>query len=534
MRTAVKAALLLLGLLIPQTQVFSQTPSVYNWLDDITRDVQQARAHAVQGKLTEAQSIVVRSYLDRFETLEAYYGPAAQYTAPGLAEEVRLGESAFHLLLRSTDASALQTNATAVERQLARIRAAIRSSGVQTTPDVQATQVTAQAVVQPGAARSAAIRAPLKELSEAAVAYHAGDAARALALVEHAYLEGIEPLESRLPARLVDRVEKAIHLELRPAIRRNADAVIVSSMIGSIGADLLAGDRFLAEGHNASFAVINSFVIILREGLEAVLLIAALIAYLGAIGAAARYRRQIYAGVAGGIVASIGTWFLAATLLPISGANRELLEGVTALVAVVVLLYVANWLFQKTYIHDWKDYLRVRVGSAVSRGSAFAMVSLAFAAVYREGFETVLFYQALAFDSGVAPILAGFVPGILLITAIGFAIIRAGLKLPLKKVFGWTNAILMYLAFVFIGKGLYNLQEAGIFAPHPLPLPDHPALRQLLGFYPVVETVVAQIAFILLIAATYVWYRRKKKPALNAPVQQTSRLPEPHVEARRA
>lgn len=535
MRAAAKAALLLLGLLIPQAQVFSQTPSVYNWLDDLTRDVRQARAYAIQGRITEAQSLVLRAYLDRFETLEAYYGPAAKYTAAGLAEEVQRGEVAFHLLLRSADARAVEANAAAVERQLASIRTAIRSSGVQTTPEVEVAQVSAaHAVVQPDAARSAAIRAPLEELSAAAAAYRAGDAARALALVEHAYLEGIEPLESRLPSRIVDRIEKSIHLGLRPAIRRNADAAAVSAMIGSIGADLLAGDRFLAEGHSASFAAVNSFVIILREGLEAVLLIAALIAYLGAVGAAARYRRQIYLGVAGGIAASVGTWFLAATLLPISGANRELLEGVTALVAVVVLLYVANWLFQKTYIHDWKDYLRARVGGAMTRGSAFAMASLAFAAVYREGFETVLFYQALAFDSGIAPILAGFVPGIVLIAAIGFAIIRAGLKLPLKKVFAWTNAILMYLAFVFIGKGLYNLQEAGIFAPHPLPLPDHPALRQLLGFYPVIETIAAQLAFLLLIAATYAWYRRKKKPALSAPVQQTSRLPEPRVEARRA
>jgi high-affinity iron transporter len=234
-----------------------------------------------------------------------------------------------------------------------------------------------------------------------------------------------------------------------------------------------------------------------------------LLAYLGAVGAQAKHRRQLWAGVAAGVVASVGTWFVAATLLPISGANRELLEGVTALIAVAVLLYVANWLFQKTYIHDWKDYLRERVGNAMTSGSAFAMAALAFAAVYREGFETVLFYQALAFDAGVVPILAGFIPGLLLIVVIGVAIIRMNARLPLKKVFGWTNAVLMYLAFVFLGKGLYNLQEGGVFSPHPLPLPDHPALRQLLGFYPVLETVLAQFAFLLLIAATYLWYRKK-------------------------
>jgi high-affinity iron transporter len=308
----------------------------------------------------------------------------------------------------------------------------------------------------------------------------------------------------------VGTIEKAIHLQIRPAISSNADAATVTSLIGSLGSDLLEADRFLASGGgNAGFAAVNSFAIIVREGLEAVLLIAALLAYLGAVGAQAKHRRQLWTGVAAGVVASVGTWFVAATLLPISGANREVLEGVTALIAVAVLLYVANWLFQKTYIHDWKDYLRERVGSALTSGSAFAMAALAFAAVYREGFETVLFYQALAFDAGVMPILAGFVPGLFLIIVIGVAIIRMNARLPLKKVFAWTNVVLMYLAFVFLGKGLYNLQEGGVFAPQPLPLPDHPALRQLLGFYPVLETVMAQLAFLLLIGATYIWYRRK-------------------------
>jgi high-affinity iron transporter len=231
------------------------------------------------------------------------------------------------------------------------------------------------------------------------------------------------------------------------------------------------------------------------------------------VGAQRKHRTQLWIGVAAGVAASVGTWFVAATLLPISGANRELLEGFTALIAVAVLLYVANWLFQKTYIHDWKNYLRERVGGAMSSGSAIAMTALAFAAVYREGFETVLFYQALAFDAGIGPILLGFVPGLILIVLIGFGIIRMNAKLPLKKVFGWTNAVLMYLAFVFIGKGIYNLQEGGLFSVTPLPLPDHPALRQLLGFYPVVQTVVAQAAFLLLVGLTYLWYRKQIKVA---------------------
>lgn len=531
---ALRAAFLIVAWLSVATRLGAQqTASVHDWLDELTRDVQRARSLAGMGEVAGAQSLVVRAYLDQFELIEGYYGPGAKFGMAPLADEVRAGEVAFHALLRSRDAESLTENAMQVEAQIERIRSAVRGSGVPITPDTNIDTVATRSLVAPSAASTAEIKAILRQLSDASAAYQTSDAARALGLVEHAYLEGFEPLESRLPARLVADIEKRIHLELRPAIKRKAPLTTVTSLIGLVGDDLMRADRFLAKGGSVAFAVVNSFIIIVREGLEAVLLVAALLTYLSAIDAQARHRRQIYAGVAAGVVASVGTWFLARTLLPISGASRELLEGITALSAVVVLVYVAHWLFQKTYIHDWKDYLRTRVGGAVTRGSGIAMATLAFAAVYREGFETVLFYQALAFDAGVGAILGGFIPGAILIVALGIAIIRVGVKLPLKKVFAGTNALLLYLAFVFIGKGIYNLQEAGLFAANPLPLPDHPVLRQLFGFYPLVQTVAAQTAFVLLWFGTYASYRwlRVTKSGASVQLQQTVPPPAPPVAA---
>ena len=519
----INAAVLLLGLLVPQTQLFSQQveSSVYSWLDEITAELERAQTLAAEGSTAEAKNVVLRAYLDRFEMLEGYYGPGAEYGVSGVADAVTSGETAYHALLRSDDAS-LVANIASTRAQLPLIREAVRTSGVDATPDTSIKAIAAQDVVAPSRASTEEIRAILEPLDEASAAYAAGDAANALKLVERAYTEGFEPLESRLPADLVGGVERTFHLQLRPAIRTNSDVTTINSMIGSIGTELLKADSFLADGGgSAGFVAFNSFAIIVREGLEAVLLIAALLAYLSAVGAQAKHRRQLWAGVTAGVLASVGTWVLAVTLVPISGANRELLEGVTALVAVAVLLYVANWLFQKTYIHDWKNYLREHVGGAISSGSSLAMAGLAFAAVYREGFETVLFYQALSFDAGFGPILAGFIPGTILIVALGIGIIRMNAKLPLKTVFGWTNAVLMYLAFVFLGKGIYNLQEAGLFSVTTLPLPDHPALRQLFGLYPVVQTVVAQALFLVLIACTYMWYR--KKMALQT-VKQTEQV----------
>jgi high-affinity iron transporter len=195
-------------------------------------------------------------------------------------------------------------------------------------------------------------------------------------------------------------------------------------------------------------------------------------------------------------------------LIPVTGAGREWLEGVTALVAVGVLLYVSHWIFRKTYLHDWKKYLSQQVNRAIGTGSGLAMAGLAFAAVYREGFETVLFYQALMFDGGPGPVLAGFAPGFLLIVLVGFAIVKLGARLPLRAVFAVTNAILLYLAFVFLGKGLYNLQEAGVFSPRPVGwLPDSELLRQFGGLYPVQQTLTAQGLFLALLVTTWAIYR---------------------------
>jgi high-affinity iron transporter len=291
----------------------------------------------------------------------------------------------------------------------------------------------------------------------------------------------------------------------------------VEGSFNALRAELLTVDEALESGAPFMFTAVNSFAIIVREGLEAVLLIGAILAYLSAIGAEKKHQRRIYMGVGAGIGGSVLTWVVARTLLPVTGASRELLEGVTALVAVGVLLYVSHWLFQKAYLHDWKQYLRERVGQAASSGSVLAMAGLAFAAVYREGFETVLFYQAMLYDAPPMAVLTGFVPGMLLILVVGFGIIRLGVKLPLRKVFGFTNAILVYLAFVFLGKGLYNLQESGMFSPLPLSwIPDSAALQQIFGLYPVAQTVIAQLALATMLIATWVIYVLRTPPATTA------------------
>jgi len=488
------------------------------WLEAIAAGLAGVERTAAAGRLEAARQDALRLYLDQYELLESSYGVGGGYGTPAL--EARIGgvEGRFHELLRAGDTATARALAAELRTDMLAMRG--MAPGLSGAPAIDPA---AEALTVPGApigrgaaaggrARTPELRRVVAQLDSARAEYDAGAAQAALGRVERMYLEGIEPLESRLPQGRVHEIERLVHLGVRAGIGGGAPARVVDADFAALRLRLLEADAGLSAGAPPWLGAGNAFIILVREGLEAVLLVAALLAYLSAVGAGRKARRQIYLGVAAGVVATLGTWVVASVLIPIGGGSRELVEGVTGLLAVAVLLYVSNWLFQKTYIHDWKEYLREHVGRALTTGSTLAMASLAFAAVYREGFETVLFYRALLLDAGPLAVLAGAIPGALLIGALGVAIIRLGVKLPLKRVFAVTNAILVYLAFTFVGKGLYNLQEAGVFAPHPLRLvPDALVLRQFFGVYPVAETVVGQLFFLALLGATYLFYRRRRR-----------------------
>jgi len=504
-------------------------PLVSEWLADAAAGVAEAQRHFGRGDATGGRATLLRVYLDRFEGVEAYYGASGAHATPELEQRVNAAEASFHALLRPDFPAGLAASRAAVLRteieQIARVAAATGSAHVRALPRRSNGPVpegfspggSRTSGLTAGPVRSVEIRRVLDQLEQAAEVM-ADDRSAALARVERAYLEGFEPIEARLPGELVNRIERTIHLQLRPALAAG-EIELADTALAELHVDLRQADSFLAGGGSFWFGAANSFAIVVREGLEAVLLIAALLAYLTATGAGRRPRRQLYAGLVAGVAASLGTWAIARTLLPISGSHRELVEGLTALVAVGVLLYVSHWLFQKAYVQDWKGYLRQHAGLAVARGSAFAMAMLAFAAVYREGFETVLFFQALRYDVGPSAILTGFLPGALVILGLGFGIVRFGVKLPLGRVFAVTNGILLYLAFAFLGKGIYNLQEAGVFSPTPLGwVPDRQVLRQLFGVYPIAQTLAGQLAFIAVVGITYWVYRLRVGAQPNGPV----------------
>jgi high-affinity iron transporter len=263
-------------------------------------------------------------------------------------------------------------------------------------------------------------------------------------------------------------------------------------------------ERLLADELSPLNLFVESFVILVREGLEAILIVGALMTFLAKMGAANR-RRDVHIGVGAAVGASVLTAVVLETIFQLSPAKREALEGATMIVATVVLFYVSYWLLSKMEVAKWNHFVKSKVQDALSSGSALALASAAFLAVYREGFETVLFYKALFLSGasgGVMPVVAGIVLGAVVLVAVYIGIYRFGVRLPLKPFFGVTSAFLYYMAFVFAGKGIAELQEGGLISTTVVTwAPRVPAL----GIYPTVESLAAQGVLLVLLLAALIW-----------------------------
>ncbi len=254
-----------------------------------------------------------------------------------------------------------------------------------------------------------------------------------------------------------------------------ADAVSVQQGLRQV-------DRSLADKGLAAplLAFAFSFTILFREGLEAVLLVAILLGSLKA-GRATNYRRPLIGGIAAAIVASVATWLLATFVIEIAPFQRELIEGATAFAAVVVLFAITFWLVARLEHRHWMEFMRARVSAAIAAGTGLAFAGLGFTAVYREGFETVLFYQALAlFAEGLALWIAlGAVAAAIALVVVGYAILKLGKRLPLKPMLLTAAMLLLALSVAFVGNAVRSLQEGDWIGVTPVSgdwarLPDLP------------------------------------------------------------
>ncbi|MFZ2481176.1 MAG: FTR1 family protein [Propioniciclava sp.] len=258
----------------------------------------------------------------------------------------------------------------------------------------------------------------------------------------------------------------------------------------------------------------QSFLILLREGLEAILVVAALIAYLVKAGQRDKVR-YIYLGVLAGLAASVAVWFVFNVVLDAAGARQEMLEGVTAMIAMVMLLLTSNWMLTKSSASSWNAYIKDKTSQSLSSGSVGALTGLAFLAVFREGAETVMLYQALIgsrSDGGVG-FLAGFAAAAVVLFLV-FVLIRVtSVKIPVRQFFSVTSIFMALLVVVFAGGGIHSFIEGDVISGTYLP--GMPTV-DFLGLYPYRETLLAQglaLVALAVLATISILRMRRSGPA---------------------
>ncbi len=262
-----------------------------------------------------------------------------------------------------------------------------------------------------------------------------------------------------------------------------------------------------------SYNMFDVAAILLREGLEALLVIVALLSFLRRSGNSDK-RVWIWGGGILGILASIAVAFILQAIFSSAsaGQNRELIEGVTGLVAAAMLFYVSYWLHSNASMHAWKRFIDERTTQALARGSMIGLALLSFLAVFREGAETAVFYLGMAPSISSSDLLAGLGLGIVTLTIAAVLMLVAGVKLPLRLFFRVAALLVYYLGFKFVGTGIHSLQVAGMLPASPIEMPAIPQI----GIFPTWESLLPQI--LLITAAVIIFlYLRGQERKLRGP-----------------
>jgi high-affinity iron transporter len=385
-----------------------------------------------------------------------------------------------------------------------------------------------------GGAPAAAARQSILLLEQSLTAIRGGRTSDASDRAFDAYL-AFEPIESRARARdpgVVASMEKLFN-DFKGAVRAN-DLRAAEKSLDAIESNMPKVVELTRPTGSASEAFLQSLLIILREGFEAILVIGAVVAFLLKTGHRERLK-SIWMGIGLGLIASGLTAVILRTVLLAIPASQDIIEGVTLLVAVAVLFSVSYWLISRVEAAKWQQFIREKVTNALEHGGGRALAFVAFLAVYREGAETALFYQAL-FNEGthvILPITLGIIVGFAALGVIFTLFYKYGVKIPLRPFFSVTSVLLYYMAFVFMGTAVRELQEGNAVSITLIRgFPTIPAI----GLYPTWETVLAQMLllglFVFAIAKTF-WPKRSVTLPVVAPTAGSSTV-DSQIEALRA
>jgi high-affinity iron transporter len=349
-----------------------------------------------------------------------------------------------------------------------------------------------------GAARTDSLPIAKSMLKDSVAAFDRGDLAGASRLALSAYLDGFEPVEPALAAKnkaLFEDIEKSMGSYRNALSSKNGEQA--HALEKHLQAALTEAQSALDSSNDARSTFLGAMTILLREGLEALLIVVAMVAFLKKAE-----RTDVLPFVHAGWIAALAsgglTWAVATYLVDLSGASREMTEGFSAIFAAVVLLGVGIWMHQKSLAGRWQAYVKQKLAAALNRQSAMMLFLLSFITVYREVFETVLFYAALWTPENGIYMLAGLATASAILAAVAVVLLRSSARLPISQFFAFSSALVAILAVVLIGKGVAALQKVGYMDNTPIMMPR----IDVLGIYPSMQTTAAQVLIVAVIAAS--------------------------------
>lgn len=463
-------------------------------------DAERANARSLMALYQVTSQGVEGTSMASFATLPEEDRWALAYFVGGLSYDDALRDAGKQ---RWTSDAALRARFT----DMAALSTATVQSLSQTMPLEQAREVLAYLRAHPEvitAGKATGVALSRQRLAESLTALKADDRANAMKLALSAYLDGFEPLEPTIAARnkpLMLSVESAM-IAYRATITKGsvAEAEVAAQQLEKLFHQV---DEELGSGASDSTATfVGAMTILLREGLEALLIVVGMIALLRKAGRkdALRY---VHAGWTSALVAGGLTWAVATYLVEISGASREVTEGLGSVIAALVLLSVGLWMHSKSSAGRWQAYLSEKLSGAMSQGSMWGLFLLAFISVYREVFETVLFFSALASDGHHGALLGGGLTAVAVLAIAAWILLRTSARMPIGKFFSATSILVGVLAVVLVGKGVSSLQEAGWVGATPVSFPR----VELLGMFPTMETLLAQAVVLVIVVLGFSYNR---------------------------
>ncbi|WP_459861729.1 FTR1 family iron permease [Campylobacter concisus] len=358
------------------------------------------------------------------------------------------------------------------------------------------------------------------KIQAAITLYKNGDAKKAMGDIQDIYFDefegsGMENKVGAIDVNLKTAIE-ATFGNLVALMKSGADEKTLQESASKMSSQLAAALEKTSSSSSPWSLFVWALTIILREGFEALIIVAAVVAYLVKTGNAKAMGKIVYSSVGVAVILSfVMAWLMNVIFGEAAGQKRELMEGITMLVAVGLLFYVGFWLLSNAGAKKWNDYIKSHVSDSISSGSTTTLWWTVFLAVFREGAETVLFYQALIFgakdSAGYSMIAAGFVIGLVVLLIVYFLFKIFAVKIPIKPFFIFTSAIIFYMSIVFVGKGVGELVEGKIFIPtiiNGLSFPDW--MRDWLGLQPYYESLVPQVIMVLALVIGIVIMKSKQ------------------------